>query len=98
MFHDNTSERTLKTKAFFVSGGTLFTTSTDSYLQTTITSIQWHPAGSLAVVCGSKGELQFFDLALTPLSIQVADEDPQPPTTLLVLNSYFMLVYLGKVS
>ena len=33
------------------------------------------------MVCGSKGELQFFDLALTPLFIQVADEQSSANST-----------------
>ena len=60
-------------------------------LQSTIVLIRWHPAGSLAFVCGSGGEIQCFDLSLNYIRFQSLSEDPSP-TLILPIASYLMYV------
>ncbi|KXJ12588.1 WD repeat-containing and planar cell polarity effector protein fritz-like [Exaiptasia diaphana] len=50
--------------------------------------IQWHPADVVVLVCGEKGEIQVFDMALAPLFIQLLAANPQPQRV-LQLNKYF---------
>ncbi|XP_053316219.1 WD repeat-containing and planar cell polarity effector protein fritz homolog [Spea bombifrons] len=44
--------------------------------------IRWHPSGSLFVVSSNQGELQIFDMALSPLRVQLLAEDVLPKSTL----------------
>ncbi|XP_063297927.1 WD repeat-containing and planar cell polarity effector protein fritz homolog [Pelobates fuscus] len=44
--------------------------------------IRWHPSGSIFVVSSNQGELQIFDMALSPLKIQLVSEDTAPKSTL----------------
>ena len=60
-------------------------------LQSTIVLIRWHPAGSLAFVCGSGGEIQCYDLSLNSIMFQSLSEDPSP-TLILPMASYLMYV------
>nr|XP_033794674.1 WD repeat-containing and planar cell polarity effector protein fritz homolog isoform X2 [Geotrypetes seraphini] len=46
------------------------------------TLIQWHPSGSLFLVGSSQGELQIFDMALSPVKVQLLAEDCSPVSTL----------------
>ncbi|XP_041351633.1 WD repeat-containing and planar cell polarity effector protein fritz homolog [Gigantopelta aegis] len=38
--------------------------------------ISWHPGGSVVFVASSRGDIQVFDMALSPLRIQLVSEDP----------------------
>ncbi|KAG8584115.1 hypothetical protein GDO81_008689 [Engystomops pustulosus] len=44
--------------------------------------IQWHPAGCIFVVSNNQGELQIFDMALSPLKVQLLAENLAPVSTL----------------
>ncbi|XP_006881092.1 PREDICTED: WD repeat-containing and planar cell polarity effector protein fritz homolog [Elephantulus edwardii] len=44
--------------------------------------ISCHPGGAILIVGSSQGELQIFDMALSPLSIQLLAEDRSPTATL----------------
>ncbi|XP_029449524.1 WD repeat-containing and planar cell polarity effector protein fritz homolog isoform X2 [Rhinatrema bivittatum] len=46
------------------------------------TLIKWHPSGSIFLVGSSQGELQIFDMALTPIKVQLLAEDCLPMTSL----------------
>ncbi|KAL6478380.1 hypothetical protein MHYP_G00142150 [Metynnis hypsauchen] len=37
--------------------------------------LAWHPSGGLVVVAGGQGELQFFDLGLSPLPVRLVSEE-----------------------
>ncbi|XP_076463402.1 WD repeat-containing and planar cell polarity effector protein fritz homolog [Babylonia areolata] len=42
------------------------------------TSLAWHPGGTIVFAASSRGDIQVFDMALTPLRVQFATEDPEP--------------------
>ncbi|XP_069464302.1 WD repeat-containing and planar cell polarity effector protein fritz homolog isoform X2 [Ambystoma mexicanum] len=44
--------------------------------------IRWHPSGSIFIVGSNQGELQVFDMALSPISVQLTAEDCSPKATL----------------
>ncbi|XP_075452254.1 WD repeat-containing and planar cell polarity effector protein fritz homolog isoform X2 [Ascaphus truei] len=44
--------------------------------------IRWHPSGSVLVVSSNQGELQIFDMALSPFRVQLLAEDVSPKSTL----------------
>lgn len=44
--------------------------------------IRWHPIGCIFVVSNNQGELQIFDMALSPVKVQLVAEDFAPRTTL----------------
>ncbi|XP_052249458.1 WD repeat-containing and planar cell polarity effector protein fritz homolog isoform X3 [Dreissena polymorpha] len=50
--------------------------------------IAWHPTGTIFFVAGGRGDVQVFDIALTPLKIQLLDEEPCP-TKILQMGKYF---------
>ncbi|KAG9484494.1 hypothetical protein GDO78_010069 [Eleutherodactylus coqui] len=45
--------------------------------------VQWHPAGCIFVVGNNQGELQIFDMALSPIKVQLLAENFAPTSTLL---------------
>ncbi|XP_065111274.1 WD repeat-containing and planar cell polarity effector protein fritz homolog isoform X3 [Paramisgurnus dabryanus] len=40
--------------------------------------LAWHPSGALLMVGGGQGELQCFDVGLSPLSLRLVSEEPAP--------------------
>ncbi|XP_053568039.1 WD repeat-containing and planar cell polarity effector protein fritz homolog [Bombina bombina] len=44
--------------------------------------IRWHPNGAIFVVGSNQGELQFFDMALSPIRAQILAEHISPKSTL----------------
>ena len=50
--------------------------------------LAWHPSGTMFVAASRKGELEVFDMALSPLLFQLVAENPSPRPT-LELASYF---------
>lgn len=42
------------------------------------TSLAWHPGGTVVFAASSRGDIQAFDMALTPLRVQFVTEDPEP--------------------
>ncbi|XP_072265651.1 WD repeat-containing and planar cell polarity effector protein fritz homolog isoform X2 [Pyxicephalus adspersus] len=50
--------------------------------------IRWHPTGCIFVVSNNQGELQIFDMALSPIKIQLVAEELSPRTT-LQCNKHF---------
>lgn len=44
--------------------------------------IQWHPAECIFVVSNNQGELQVFDMALSPIKVQLLAENIAPTSTL----------------
>ncbi|XP_073484285.1 WD repeat-containing and planar cell polarity effector protein fritz homolog [Aquarana catesbeiana] len=44
--------------------------------------IRWHPIGCIFVVSNNQGELQIFDMALSPVKVQLVAEDFAPRPTL----------------
>ena len=58
-----------------------------STLQYPISLIRWHCGGGVVMVCGPRGELQSFDIALNPLTFQTLSDTPSP---LLQIGSYFV--------
>lgn len=52
--------------------------------------ITWHPSGCIFVVSNNQGELQIFDMALSPIKVQLVAEDFAPRTT-LQCNKHFEL-------
>ncbi|XP_077138614.1 WD repeat-containing and planar cell polarity effector protein fritz homolog isoform X2 [Ranitomeya variabilis] len=44
--------------------------------------IQWHPAGCIFVVSNNQGEVQIFDMALSPIKVQLVAENLAPTSTL----------------
>ncbi|XP_066552952.1 WD repeat-containing and planar cell polarity effector protein fritz homolog isoform X2 [Amia ocellicauda] len=44
--------------------------------------VEWHPQGALLLVGSSQGELQFFNVALSPIKVQLLAEDLSPTPTL----------------
>ncbi|KAM5164944.1 WD repeat-containing and planar cell polarity effector protein fritz homolog isoform 1-T2 [Mantella aurantiaca] len=50
--------------------------------------IRWHPTGCMFVVSNNQGELQIFDMALSPVKVQLVAEDFGPRTT-LQCNKHF---------
>uniref|UniRef100_A0A672KVH4 WD repeat containing planar cell polarity effector n=1 Tax=Sinocyclocheilus grahami TaxID=75366 RepID=A0A672KVH4_SINGR len=40
--------------------------------------LAWHPSGALLVVGGGQGELQCFDMGLSPLPLRLVSEEPIP--------------------
>ncbi|XP_064395899.1 WD repeat-containing and planar cell polarity effector protein fritz homolog [Halichondria panicea] len=52
-----------------------------------ISLIRWHSGGGVVMVCGPRGELQSFDIALNPLTFQTLSDTPSP---LLQIGSYFV--------
>ncbi|KAM4040249.1 WD repeat-containing and planar cell polarity effector protein fritz homolog [Anomaloglossus baeobatrachus] len=44
--------------------------------------VQWHPAGCIIVVSNNQGELQIFDMALSPIRVQLLSETIAPTSTL----------------
>uniref|UniRef100_A0A671L7F9 WD repeat containing planar cell polarity effector n=1 Tax=Sinocyclocheilus anshuiensis TaxID=1608454 RepID=A0A671L7F9_9TELE len=40
--------------------------------------LAWHPSGALLMVGGSQGELQCFDMGLSPLPLRLVSEEPTP--------------------
>ncbi|XP_050990044.1 WD repeat-containing and planar cell polarity effector protein fritz homolog [Labeo rohita] len=40
--------------------------------------LAWHPSGALLMVGGGQGELQCFDMGLSPLPLQLVSEEPAP--------------------
>ncbi|KAM4694523.1 WD repeat-containing and planar cell polarity effector protein fritz homolog [Discoglossus pictus] len=44
--------------------------------------IRWHPGGSIFVVGSNQGELQIFDMALSPIKVQILAEDISLKSTL----------------
>ncbi|XP_061172893.1 WD repeat-containing and planar cell polarity effector protein fritz homolog [Saccostrea echinata] len=51
-------------------------------------SVAWHPQGTLFFVASARGDVQVFDLALTPLRIQLVSED-QVTQRVLQLHKFF---------
>ncbi|XP_070182027.1 WD repeat-containing and planar cell polarity effector protein fritz homolog isoform X2 [Littorina saxatilis] len=41
-------------------------------------SLAWHPGGTIVFAASSRGDIQVFDMALTPLRVQFVTEDPEP--------------------
>ncbi|KAK3092552.1 hypothetical protein FSP39_004357 [Pinctada imbricata] len=66
-------------------------------------SLAWHPKGTIFFAAGSRGDIQVYDLALTPLRIQLVSEDPDPHR-ILQLAKFFrgppnvLQFHLGAVS
>ncbi|XP_049712177.1 WD repeat-containing and planar cell polarity effector protein fritz homolog isoform X4 [Elephas maximus indicus] len=50
--------------------------------------ISCHPSGAILLVGSNQGELQIFDMALSPINIQLLAEDRSPRAT-LQFNKYF---------
>ncbi|KAL3874609.1 hypothetical protein ACJMK2_037597 [Sinanodonta woodiana] len=50
--------------------------------------IGWHPTGTIFFVGCVKGDFQIFDMALTPLRVQVLTEEPNPQR-LLKISKFF---------
>lgn len=50
--------------------------------------ITWHPDGTMVVAANEKGQLQSFDLALTPVRVQLLSEEPGT-SHMLDLTVYF---------
>ncbi|KAM9212802.1 WD repeat-containing and planar cell polarity effector protein fritz homolog isoform 1-T1 [Dugong dugon] len=50
--------------------------------------ISCHPSGAILIVGSNQGELQIFDMALSPINIQLLAEDRSPRAT-LQFNKYF---------
>ncbi|XP_073528245.1 WD repeat-containing and planar cell polarity effector protein fritz homolog isoform X1 [Phyllobates terribilis] len=44
--------------------------------------VQWHPAGCIFVVSNNQGEVQIFDMALSPIKVQLVAENIAPTSTL----------------
>ncbi|XP_068088454.1 WD repeat-containing and planar cell polarity effector protein fritz homolog isoform X2 [Hyperolius riggenbachi] len=44
--------------------------------------IRWHPSGCIFVVSNNQGELQIFNMALSPIMVQLVAEDSAPRSTL----------------
>ncbi|KAM3931500.1 WD repeat-containing and planar cell polarity effector protein fritz homolog [Leptodactylus fuscus] len=44
--------------------------------------VQWHPAGCIIMLSNSQGELQIFDMALSPIKVQLLAENIAPTSTL----------------
>lgn len=51
-------------------------------------SVAWHPQGTVFFAASARGDLQVFDLALTPLRIQLVSED-QMTQRVLQLHKFF---------
>ncbi|XP_075059993.1 WD repeat-containing and planar cell polarity effector protein fritz homolog isoform X3 [Mixophyes fleayi] len=52
--------------------------------------IRWHPAGCIFVVGNNQGELQIFDMALSPIKVQLLAEDLAPRATLQCSKHFVM--------
>ncbi|KAK2170734.1 hypothetical protein LSH36_1g25000 [Paralvinella palmiformis] len=52
--------------------------------------IRWHPSDTIVVVCNSRGDIQLFDLTLSPLAYQLVAERAQP-TKMLQIAHYLRL-------
>ncbi|XP_063774531.1 WD repeat-containing and planar cell polarity effector protein fritz homolog isoform X11 [Pseudophryne corroboree] len=52
--------------------------------------IRWHPAGCIFVVGNNQGELQLFDMALSPIKVQLLAEDFAPRATLQCSKQFVM--------
>ncbi|XP_058523858.1 WD repeat-containing and planar cell polarity effector protein fritz homolog isoform X4 [Ochotona princeps] len=50
--------------------------------------ISWHPSGAILLIGSTQGELQIFDMALSPIKIQLLAEDLSPKET-LQFNKFF---------
>ncbi|XP_073410154.1 WD repeat-containing and planar cell polarity effector protein fritz homolog isoform X2 [Dendrobates tinctorius] len=50
--------------------------------------VQWHPAGCIFVVSNNQGEAQIFDMALSPIKVQLVAENLTPTST-LQCNKHF---------
>ncbi|XP_064600125.1 WD repeat-containing and planar cell polarity effector protein fritz homolog [Liolophura sinensis] len=50
--------------------------------------IAWHPGGTIFFVASERGELQLFDMALSPLMFQLLTEDPCP-RRVIQLGTFF---------
>ncbi|KAM4772573.1 WD repeat-containing and planar cell polarity effector protein fritz homolog [Rhinophrynus dorsalis] len=46
--------------------------------------IRWHPSGTIFMTGSNQGELQIFDMALSPIRVQLLAEDVSPKPTLQV--------------
>lgn len=44
--------------------------------------VSWHPSGAILLIGSTQGELQIFDMALSPIKIQLLAEDLLPKKTL----------------
>ncbi|KAJ8308997.1 hypothetical protein KUTeg_013871 [Tegillarca granosa] len=66
-------------------------------------SIAWHPTGTVFFVAGARGDIQVYDMALSPVRIQLVSEDPSPHRV-LQLGKFFkgpptvLLLHLGVFS
>lgn len=53
-------------------------------------SIAWHPTGTVFFVAGARGDIQVYDMALSPVRIQLVSEDPSPHRV-LQLGKFFKI-------
>ncbi|KAL9962591.1 hypothetical protein ACROYT_G031702 [Oculina patagonica] len=60
--------------------------------------IQWHPGDAVVLVCSADGDIQIFDMALAPVLVQLAAENPSPQHTLELRKYFTHPVKLNKVS
>ncbi|XP_064623085.1 WD repeat-containing and planar cell polarity effector protein fritz homolog isoform X2 [Lineus longissimus] len=63
---------------------------TTAVTQTSLTPhiISWHPDGTIVMVASSKGDIQLFDMALGPLTVQITSEKVNPQRVLR-LHQFF---------
>ncbi|XP_038044090.1 WD repeat-containing and planar cell polarity effector protein fritz homolog [Patiria miniata] len=59
--------------------------------------ITWHPAGSLVLVSGNKGEIQCFDMALNPLNLLTVGETSRSLPTLQLTKCFRSPVTIGTL-
>ncbi|KAK7506998.1 hypothetical protein BaRGS_00001849 [Batillaria attramentaria] len=61
------------------------------------TSLAWHPGGTIVFAASSHGDIQVFDMALTPLRAQFVTEDPEPEKFLKISRLFRTSVTLKSI-
>ncbi|KAE8601042.1 hypothetical protein XENTR_v10013509 [Xenopus tropicalis] len=50
--------------------------------------LRWHPNGTIFVVASSQGELQIYDMALSPIRAQILAEEIEPNSTIQISKQF----------
>uniref|UniRef100_UPI00398EAFA8 WD repeat-containing and planar cell polarity effector protein fritz homolog isoform X2 n=1 Tax=Pristiophorus japonicus TaxID=55135 RepID=UPI00398EAFA8 len=59
--------------------------------------IEWHPDGAVIMVGSSQGEVQCYDMALSPMKMQLLAEDVKPATKLQLSQHFAVTSRLAQV-
>ncbi|XP_050405480.1 WD repeat-containing and planar cell polarity effector protein fritz homolog isoform X1 [Patella vulgata] len=57
----------------------------------------WHPTGTIVFVASGRGDIQIFDMALSPLRIQLVEEDPNSERLLKISRFFRFPPVLNKM-